>query len=146
MENLGTFIVANWYLFLALIVILGLLFVNLGKSRLLGFTEVDPNQAVELINHENALPLDVRADDEFAKGHIVDSINIPFALLDSRMDELQPYRDRKLLVCCESGRQAAHACARLKSAGFQSIYKLRGGLMAWRSAGLPLERGTRKGT
>jgi rhodanese-related sulfurtransferase len=146
MENLGTFILDNWYLFLALIVILGLLFVNLGKGRLLGFTEVGPVQAVELINHENALPLDVRADDEFAKGHIVGSINIPFALLDSRMEDLQPHRDRPLLVYCESGRQAAHACARLRSAGFEPVHKLRGGLMAWRSAGLPLERGTGKGT
>jgi rhodanese-related sulfurtransferase len=145
MENFGTFIFANWYLFLALIVILGLLFVNLGKSRLLGFNEVGPGEAVELMNHENALPVDVRADDEFAKGHIVGSINVPFALLDSRMEELQVHRERKLLVCCESGRQAAHACARLRGAGFQSIYKLRGGLMAWRSASLPLERGA-KGT
>ncbi|MDX9739631.1 MAG: rhodanese-like domain-containing protein [Gammaproteobacteria bacterium] len=146
MENFGTFILDNWYLFLALIVIVGLLFVNLGKGRLLGFREVGPSQAVELINHENALALDIRSDEEFAKGHVVGSINIPFALLDGRMDELQRHRERKLLVCCESGRQAAHACARLRSAGFESVHKLSGGLMAWRSAGLPLERGATKGT
>lgn len=146
MENLGTFILSNWYLFLALIVILGLLFVNLGKGRLLGFSEIRPATAVGLINHEDALPLDIRGDDEFRKGHIVGSLHVPFALLDGRMEELQQHRSRKLLVCCESGRQAAHACARLRSAGFESIYKLSGGIMAWRSAGLPLERSTTKGS
>lgn len=144
MENLGTFILNNWLLFLALIVIVGLLFVNLTKSRLLGFKEVGANDAVSLINHENAILIDTRADDQFKQGHILNAINVPLALLSERMGELQPYRERTLIVYCDSGRQSAHAGATLRSAGFTSIYKLSGGLMAWKSAGLPLERGSAK--
>ncbi|MDR2878120.1 MAG: rhodanese-like domain-containing protein [Chromatiales bacterium] len=140
MENLGTFVLNNWLLFLALIVILALLFVNLTKSRLLGFKEVPPNEAVRLNNQENALFIDVRSDDEFAKGHIVDAIHVPLPLIDARVNDLQQYRDRKVIVYCESGKRAAHAAVALRKHGFTSVYKLTGGLMAWRSASLPLER------
>lgn len=141
MENLGTFILNNWLLFLALIVILALLFVNLGRSRLLGFKEVAPNDAVQLINHEDAVLIDTRGDEEFKQGHILNAVNVPLALLEDRMKDLQQYRERKVIVYCESGRQSAHAGATLRNNGFASVYKLAGGLMAWRSAGLPLERG-----
>lgn len=140
MENLGTFVLDNWLLFLALIVILALLFVNLAKARLLGFKEVRPAEAVRLASHENAVFMDIRSDEEFAQGHVVDAVHVPLPLLDARMDELQPYRDRKVIVYCESGRRAAHAGVTLRKHGFTSLYKLAGGLMAWRGAGLPLER------
>lgn len=140
MENLGTFVLQNWHLFLALIVILALLFVNLGKARLLGFKEVRPAEAVQLANHENAVFIDIRGDEEFNQGHIVDAIHVPLPLLDARMNELQQYHDRKVIVYCESGRRAAQAGVTLRKHGFTSIYKLAGGLMAWRGAGLPLER------
>ena len=141
MENLGTFILNNWLLFLGLIVILALLFVNLTKSRLLGFKEIGPNDAVQMINHEDALLIDTRSDEEFNQSHILGAVNAPLALLEDRMKDLQQYRERKVIVYCETGRQSAHAGATLRSNGFTSVYKLAGGLMAWRSAGLPLERG-----
>lgn len=140
MGDLSSFVLSNWYLFVALIVVLVLLFVNLGRGRLLGFGEVRPVEAVGMINHEGAVPLDIRTDDEFCSGHIVGALHIPYALLEGRLSELESYRDRPLLVYCESGRQAAHACATLHRAGFGSLYKLTGGLMAWRGAELPLER------
>ncbi len=145
MENLGTFILNNWLLFVALIVIVGLLFVNLTKSRLLGFREIGANDAVGLINHENAVIIDTRGDEEFKQGHILNAVHVPLALLSERMTELQPYRERAVIVYCDSGRQSAHAGATLRSNGFTTIYKLSGGLMAWKSAGLPLERGPERG-
>lgn len=140
MENLGTFILNNWLLFAALIVIVGLLFVNLTKARLLGFREIAANDAVALINHENAVIIDTRGDEEFKQGHILNAIHAPLALLNERMTELQPHRERTAIVYCDSGRQSAHAAATLRSNGFTQLYKLRGGLMAWKSAGLPLEK------
>lgn len=141
MENLGRFVLDNWWLFLALIVILALLFVNLTRNRLLGFRDVKAAEAVQLINHDDAVVIDVRSDDDFEAGHIVGAVHAPLALLEERMKDLQAYRERKVIVCCEAGRQSAHAGAALRDAGFGSVYKLSGGLMAWRSAGLPLEKG-----
>lgn len=140
MQTLGSFIAGQWYLFLALIVILGLLFVNLTKTRLLGFREVKPAEAVQLINHEDALVVDTRDDEAYAKGHIVNAINLPFAALEDRIRELDEYRDRAVIVCCANGRKSAHAGAILRGNGFRTVYKLSGGLMAWESAGFPLNR------
>lgn len=140
MERLGSFIAGQWYLFLALIVILALLFVNLGKNRLLGYREVRPAEAVGLINHDDAVVIDTRDAEEFEKGHIVDAVNLPYATLEDRIRELDEYRDHAVIVCCENGRKSAHAGAYLRSNGFRTVYKLAGGLRAWEGAGFPLNR------
>lgn len=142
MDRLGSFIVDKWFLFVALIVIVGLLFVNLSKSRLLGFKEIKPIDAVSLINHEDALVIDTRDVDVYEKGHIVNAINIPFVSLRERVEdgELNEHRDRAIIVCCETGRQSAHAGAILYGNGFKSVHKLSGGMMSWESARFPLNR------
>ncbi len=140
MQTLGSFIADQWYLFLALIVILALLFVNLAKSRLLGFREVKPAEAVQLINHDDALVIDTRDNEVFDKGHIVNAVNMPFASLEDRIRDLDDYRDRAIIVCCADGRKSARAGAILRGNGFHTVYKLSGGLMAWESAGFPLNR------
>ncbi len=140
MDRLGSFIADQWYLFLALIVILALLFVNLGKNRLLGFREVKPPDAVRLINHEDAVVIDTRDDEAFSKGHIVNAVHLPYESLEDRIRELDEYRDRAVIVCCANGRKSAHAGAILRGNGFHTVYKLSGGLMAWESAGFPLNR------
>lgn len=141
MERLRPFIVENWLLFVALIVILALLFVNLAKSRLLGVREVRADEAVRLMNHEEAVIVDTRPEEEFAKGHIIGAVNVPFATLADRLAELKSsYGTRPVIVCCEHGRQSGQAGAALKKNGFARILGLSGGLAAWRSAGLPLVR------
>jgi rhodanese-related sulfurtransferase len=140
MQRLGSFIADQWYLFLALIVILALLFVNLSKTRLLGYREVKPVEAVQLINHDDAVVIDTRDGEEFEKGHIVNAINMPYASLEDRIRDLDDYRDRAIIVCCANGRKSAHAGAILRGNGFRTVYKLSGGLVAWESAGFPLNR------
>lgn len=140
MQRLGSFIVDQWFLFAALIVIVGLLFVNLSKVRLLGFREVKPADAVKLINHEDAIVIDTRDAEDFAKGHIVNAINLPFTSLRDRLAEIDGYKERAVIICCQTGRQSAHAGAILRSEGFKSIHKLSGGMMSWQSAGFPLNR------
>lgn len=141
MERLRPFVVENWLLFVALIVILALLFVNLTRSRLLGVREIRTDEAVRLMNHEEAVVIDTRPEEEFAKGHILGAVNVPFATLTDRVAELKSsYGDRPVIVCCEHGRQSGQAGAALKKNGFARPLGLAGGLTAWRGAGLPLVR------
>jgi rhodanese-related sulfurtransferase len=140
MERLGSFIADQWYLFLALIVILALLFVNLGKTRLLGYREIKPTEAVELINHDGAVVIDTRDAEEFDRGHIVNALNLPFSSLEDRIRDLDEYRDHAVIVCCANGRKSAHAGAILRGNGFHTVYKLAGGLRSWENAGFPLNR------
>jgi rhodanese-related sulfurtransferase len=141
MDQIGTFILNHWLLFLALVLILALLIASVAKDRLLGFKEIKPGEAVALINHQNAVVLDVREPAEYSTGHILNSVNVPLAALDERIGELEPYRGRPVIVCCRTGPRAARASALLRRNDFASVSKLSGGVLAWESAGLPLSKG-----
>jgi rhodanese-related sulfurtransferase len=140
MERLGPFIVKNWLLFVALIVILALFAVNLSRNRLLGIREIKADEAIRLMNHEDAVLIDARSSEEFTNGHILNAINVPFAALQERLATLEPYRGRAIIVYCESGRQSAQFSAVLQKNGFDRVMGLAGGLAAWRGAGLPLAK------
>lgn len=140
MEQIGTFIFTHWVLFLALVMIVGLLIATTAKDRLLGFREIKPGEAVAMINHQDAVVLDVRAPEEFSTGHILNAINVPAAALEDNA-ELEAYRDRPVIVCCRTGPRAARAGALLRKRGYTSVFKLSGGILAWEGAGLPLSKG-----
>jgi rhodanese-related sulfurtransferase len=140
MQHLIEFILHNWILFLALIVIIVMLVMNSVRSKLLGFNELKPVDAVRLINRVGPLVLDVREDSEFGKSHITGAKHIPVAELEQRIAELEDWRERDILIYCRAGQRSAKAAAVLKRHGFTSMYKLDGGIMAWQSANLPLTR------
>lgn len=108
-----------------------------------GATNVNPNQATQLINREDAVILDVRNTDEFATGHLPDGRNVPLGKLVERIGELEKFKERPLIVCCASGVRSANAIGQLKKQGFTKLYNLAGGVDAWKSAGLPLKKGVR---
>lgn len=103
-----------------------------------GAAGVSPNEAVLLINRENAIVLDVRNAAEFSGGHIADARNIPLAELEGRLGELARYKDKPLLVNCQGGVRSANACNVLKKGGFTKVYNLDGGVNAWMQAKLPV--------
>lgn len=144
MERFPEFFLNHWDLFLALGIILALMFWQTFRSKLSGFKELNPNEAIQLINRENALVLDVREEGEFRDGHIVDARHIPLGSLEKRLEELSAYKDQPVLVSCRSGHRSANACGLLKKNGFNKIYNLRGGMIAWQNAGLPVSKSTGK--
>ncbi len=124
----------------ALFAIIIMIVMNEFKQKLLGFTEIAPGEAVRMINHDDAVVVDVRDDKEFSEGHVINAVHIPLGLLDSKLDTLEQYRDKPLIVYCRSGQRSAKAGSILQRQGFKSIYKLKGGMMAWTSADLPVSR------
>lgn len=109
-------------------------------NRLRGVKEVDNAAALQLINHKNALVLDVREQDEFNAGHIRSAKLIPLLKLKERVDELDRYREQPIVVVCRSGNRSATASALLGNRGFAQAYNLTGGMMAWQKADLPVEK------
>jgi rhodanese-related sulfurtransferase len=124
----------------ALLVVIIMLVMNEFKRKLLGFKEVNINEAVRLINQEDALPLDVREDKEFRDGHIINAVNIPVGLLESRLKEIEEYREKPVIVYCRTGQRAAKAASVLQRQGFKSIHKMNGGMLAWADANMPVQR------
>jgi rhodanese-related sulfurtransferase len=85
--------------------------------------------------------IDVREDSEYKSGHIADSKHIPLGSLKSRLNEIESYKSRPVIVSCRSGSRSAHACGMLAKNGFTSLYNLRGGIGAWQGASLPVTTG-----
>ena len=108
--------------------------------RTTGGPWVNPARATELINREEALPLDVREPGEYGAGHILGAKNVPVARLDGGAAELAKRKDRPLIVYCDGSERSAKAAAALKRQGFTRVVNLSGGLAAWQQAGLPVEK------
>lgn len=88
------------------------------------------------------LLLDVREPEEFVGelGHIAGSLLVPLDLLQLRLPKLAGYADRRVVLVCRAGARSASAAAILERAGFSRVENLRGGMLAWRDAGLPVQR------
>ncbi|MBA2490175.1 MAG: rhodanese-like domain-containing protein [Gammaproteobacteria bacterium] len=102
------------------------------------YKEVSPAEAVNLINHEDALVLDVREDSEIKSGKITGARHIPLSVLKQRVGDLAKYRDRAVIVSCGSGLRSGQAGDILHQQSFEKVYSLKGGIAAWQNANLPL--------
>lgn len=109
-------------------------------NRIRGIKEVDCTAALQLINHKNALVLDVREDDEYKAGHILHSTLIPLGKLNERVGELEKHKERPVVIVCRSGNRSGTACMALGKHGFSQAYNLAGGITAWQKANLPLRK------
>lgn len=97
-------------------------------------------QATQMINQGKTVILDVRESTEFAAGHVREAKNIPLKELPKRVGELDKFKSKSVIVVCSAGAQSSKATAQLKSAGFNDVYTLNGGLAAWRAQGLPMAK------
>ncbi|MFV2060584.1 MAG: rhodanese-like domain-containing protein [Gammaproteobacteria bacterium] len=140
MDQLSAFLTENIYLAMAFVIILVLLLNNLFAAKLKGYHPVSPSEATQLINHSDAVIVDVREDKEFVTGHIVNSIHIPQSTITNRLSELDDYKQKPVIVSCRSGSRSAHVCGILKKNGFDQIHNLSGGIMAWQNASLPITK------
>ena len=129
----------NWILFLAFFVSAAMLIWPVLQRRMSPMKEIGTVNVTQLINHQNALLLDVREANEFAGAKLPQAVHIPLSQLKDRVGELAKMSSRPVVVYCGVGRRARTAGSILANAGFGSIYMLSGGLKAWKDAGLPLE-------
>ncbi|OGS90424.1 MAG: hypothetical protein A2Z95_03245 [Gallionellales bacterium GWA2_60_18] len=109
-------------------------------NRIRGIREVDCPAALQLVNHRNALVLDVREDKEYQEGHVLNAKLLPLGKLGERIGELEKYKEQPIVVVCRSGNRSAAACAMLGKQGFTQAHNLAGGMLAWQKANLPVER------
>ncbi len=145
MEQLIEFVNNHPYLFLAFSVTSGLLVWNIFSDQITGINTLLPQEVTLLINHEDAIVLDVREENEYVQGHILNSIHIPLSTLSAKMNRLEKYRDRPIVASCMSGNRSGQACSTLRKNGFTKVHNLKGGIIAWQNANLPLAKGKNDG-
>lgn len=138
---MGEFVINNLAL-VALFVASGVLLVWPELSKLAGGSEaaLGTLEATRLMNQSNILVLDIRDGKDFAAGHVPRARHIPLDELEKRADEIQRFKDKPVLVTCRNGNRAGAATRVLKKLGFTNVFQLKGGLVAWEQASLPVER------
>lgn len=105
------------------------------KAR--GVTSIEPQDAVKLINAD-AVVIDLRSAEAFARGHIVGAKNIPHDELDEGLSKLERFKSKPIVAVCDAGMTSTKLVNTLRRAGADNVYGLRGGLNAWTQANLPL--------
>ena len=101
---------------------------------------VSPAAAVQLINREKAVVVDVCEPEEFAAGHVTGSKNVPLSSLESKLSGLVKNKSVPVILVCQSGARSGRAVLVAKKLGYQQVLSLGGGLTAWKEANLPIEK------
>ena len=132
------FILDNWMLMSVALVSASLLFWPLIKGAGGGLTA---QGAVQLINREKAVVIDVCEANEFAAGHVGGARNIPLNQLEEKLTAAVKNKALPVILVCQSGARSNRAVAIAKKLGYEQAQSLGGGLSAWRTANLPVEKG-----
>jgi rhodanese-related sulfurtransferase len=110
------------------------------RHRARGSSAIGPADAVRLAN-SGALLVDVRNSQEYEAGHIIEARSLPAAELAAKADTLKKFKEKPVIVYCENGTASGAAARTLRTAGFNKVVTLRGGLNSWRQENLPLVKG-----
>jgi len=138
-NQLTEFVGNHTLLVLALVAIIVVLVGGEIQSRISGVKSVSPGEATRMLNHDNAIMVDMREDKDYRAGHIVNAIHAPENSASDTVN-LKKYRDKPVIVYCQRGQRATAYCNKLSKQGFESVYHLQGGVQAWQKAELPLSK------
>lgn len=118
------------------------LIMNIFKSATAAYKEVTAANVTHMMNKEEGVVVDIRSKDEYKKGHITDSVHIlPSEIKAGNLGSLENKKTNPIIVVCKTGQTAADSANELAKAGFEKVYLLKNGLIAWNEANLPLVRG-----
>lgn len=134
------FIQKNIWLVMIAVVSGAMLIWPLIAKRFSATKEIGVADAVQLINRQDAVILDVREPAEFKSGHIPNARNIPAGQVGERLKELEKFKSRPILLTCASGSRSGDASSVLQKAGFAQVCSLAGGMGAWQQAGMPVAK------
>jgi rhodanese-related sulfurtransferase len=132
------FLIHNWALISVALVSGGMLAWPLIKGGAGG--GLSTANAVQLINREKAVVVDVSETEEFAAGHIGGARNVPLNELEERLPAMVKNKALPVLLVCPTGARASRALAIAKKLGYEKAQVLGGGLKAWKEANLPVEK------
>jgi rhodanese-related sulfurtransferase len=137
-RNNVKFIVDNWMLIVVALASGAMLLWPMVR----GMTQqgISPAGAVNLINRERAVVVDVSETAEFAAGHVGGAKNIPLNQLEEKLATTVKNKTLPLILTCQTGVRSGRALAIAQKLGYQQAQALGGGLVAWKTANLPVEK------
>jgi len=133
-----SFVLQNWYLIVLALVSGGLLAWPMVSGGGLG--GLSAAQAVQLINREKAVMVDVCEAEEYAAGHASGARSVPLSQFKERLPQVVKNKTVPLVLVCASGLRARRAAAMARQLGYEKAQALTGGMAAWREANMPVEK------
>ena len=134
-----SFVIENWVL-LSVALMSGGMLLWPALSAGGGADTLNPNEVVQLMNRDKAVVIDVCEPGEYAAGHINGARNVPLAQLEAQLPGIVKNKATPVVLVCSSGMRSKRALAVAKKLGFENVRSLAGGMGAWRSASLPVEK------
>lgn len=134
------FVIQNWYLFAALVVILGLLAAEPLLKQASGVKSVSVLEMPQL-TREKSIVVDVSDPADYKKAHIPDAVNMPAKSLSNDLKQIEKHKNKNVILVCRMGNKAQSVAKQLIRNGFEKVYVLNGGMNAWEKENLPVKRG-----
>ncbi|HRE32735.1 MAG TPA: rhodanese-like domain-containing protein [Candidatus Berkiella sp.] len=138
MNPLLTFFVEHWVLSGTFLAIVFILLVNEWRHRSMGVPHLAPQDLVNLLNHSAGVVVDIRSQTRFEQSHIIGAINLPQADFQGKLNTLNKYKAKPLVLVCANGSDAPKMAKILKANGFNQVYFLANGMDGWVTAGMPV--------
>ncbi|MBC6413588.1 MAG: rhodanese-like domain-containing protein [Chromatiales bacterium] len=133
-----SFIADNLFLVALFLILLTAIIITETKKLTKKYKDLTPAQAVQLLNRENAVMIDVREVSELSGDGIRDAKHMSFSTLTNRLAELLKAKDKPVIAFCMNGFKSSKACRLLCKQGFTKVYCLKGGIVAWKDANMPV--------
>ena len=132
------FISNNLFLVVLLLILLTAIIITETKKLTKKYKDLTPPEVVQLLNHEDAVMIDVREASELSGDGIRSAKHVSFSTLSDRFSELLKFKDKPVIAFCMNGFKAPKACRLFCQQGFTKVYCLKGGIMAWKQANMPV--------
>ncbi len=101
---------------------------------------LSPAEAVQLMNRDKAVVIDVCEPGEYAAGHINGARNVPLAQLEAQLPGLVKNKATPVILVCQAGSRSGRALTLARKLGYENAQSLAGGLKAWQAASMPVSK------
>lgn len=137
MQDFFIFIQNHWLPATAVVVVFILLIIIEYIRGQRGAKRVSPIELTQLINHQNAVVVDIRGKEAFLTGHIIGALSIPLEELTNKYKKLDKFKSQPIVLVCAAGLESPKAVSILAKYGVNPLI-LAGGIRGWRDAEMPL--------
>lgn len=126
------------------VVLFVMLMVSIIKSRFSAVKQLSPTELTLQVNRDDAVVIDIRAEADFAKGHITGARHLALSDIEKQqLAGLEKHKAQPIIVVCQAGMTAQKAAASLIKQGFSKVSVLQGGMSGWTGASLPVVKSKR---
>ena len=138
MDKLVPFINDHLVLVVLFVIAVFALFVVEARRRGAGTFRISAQALVRMINHHEAIVVDLRDATAYKKGHIQSALTMPWADFSRDHKKLVKHKERSIVFVCQGGQNSVKALTQLRKQGYHHLHVLAGGFVAWTNADLPL--------